>query len=521
MSLLLRRLAWCLPVLLVALAAGAAAWYRHAPAPAAVPEVSLPPAGTEATSAQVNAFCGACHAYPPPSSFPREAWRREVKQGFEFFRASGLRLSVPSLEGVALYYERRAPERLPRLQHPAPPAAAPLAFACRGYRPPGAGPPAVSNVHLARLLDRTRLDVLVSDLRAGRVWALRPYTAPPEWRALGRVTAPCRTCVVDLDGDGILDVLVADLGEFLPTNEKVGRVVWLRGRPDGTFTPVTLLENVGRVADVQAADFRGVGKKDLVVAVFGWRTTGEILYLENRTTDWGKPKFVPRVLDERHGAIHVPVADLNGDGKPDFVALISQEHETVVAFLNRGGGKFSRKTLYTAPHPAWGSSGIQLVDLDGDGKIDVLYTNGDVMDRPFLLKPYHGVQWLRNEGRFPFTRRALLPMYGVMRAVAADFRGVGRKDVVAVSYLPAERFPRRGELKLDAVVLLEQQAPGKFVRHPLQAGTCDYLSCAVGELDGDGVTHLVTGRFSPAETATVQDAVVIWRNPGTARRARK
>src|SRR5207247_2578308 len=129
--------------------------------------------------------------------------------------------------------------------------------------------------------------------------------------------------VVDLDGDGIKDLLVANLGSFLPTNHRKGSVVLLRGRADGTFQPFTLLQGVGRVADVQAADFRGVGKLDLVVAAFGWQQTGEILYLENRTTDWTRPNFVSRELDPRHGCIHVPVADLNGDGRPDFVALIS------------------------------------------------------------------------------------------------------------------------------------------------------------------------------------------------------
>src|SRR5205085_3877206 len=132
------------------------------------------------------------------------------------------------------------------------------------------------------------------------------------------------------DGDGILDIVVANLGSFPPTDTRCGSVVWLRGKPDGTFQPVTLLSNVGRVADVRAADFRGTGKLDLVVGVFGLHAVGEILFLENHTTDRAAPKFVPTVLDTRHGAIHVPVADLNGDGRPDFVALIAQEHETVV-----------------------------------------------------------------------------------------------------------------------------------------------------------------------------------------------
>src|SRR5262249_51897981 len=154
--------------------------------------------------------------------------------------------------------------------------------------------------------------------------------------------------------------------------------LWLRGLGDNRYEPHTLLDGIGRVDDVQAADFRGCGKLDLIVAAFGWRNTGAIYYLENQTTDWKKPRFVPRVLDDRHGTIQVPVGDLNGDGKPDFIALISQEHETIVAFLNEGG-RFHKEILYTAPHPAYGSSGIELVDLNGDDRLDVLYTNGDTL----------------------------------------------------------------------------------------------------------------------------------------------
>jgi hypothetical protein len=497
-------------------------WYLLARQPGgpAPSKASVVPA-EEASAAQVHQFCGtACHAYPPPDVFPRAAWRREIKQAYDFFRGSSLPIDFPSQEAVALYYEHRAPEKLPLLRSEDSGPKPPVSFRRKDYPFSGdSSQPAISNVNLVHLFDERRLDVLVCDMRRGQVLVLQPYAPQPAWRVLyengpDQGFNPAHAEVVDLDGDGIKDVLVANLGYFGPTDAPCGSVVWLRGLGDGGFQPYTLLPGVGRVADVQAADFRGVGKLDLVVAVFGWRNTGEVLYLENQTDDWQKPHFIPRVLDARHGAIHVPVADIDGDGKPDFVALISQEHETVVAFLNQGSGKFRKETVYTAPHPAYGSSGIQLVDLDGDGKLDVLYTNGDSLDAPYLLRPYHGVHWLRNRGGFPFEPHDLTSMYGVMRAVAADFTGRGRKDIAAVSFLAAERFPQRKDLGLDSVILLDQTAPGEFVRHSLGTVDCDHFTCAAGDLYGDGKNHLVTGSFSFTEEPRLRQAVTIWENGG-------
>ena len=82
------------------------------------------------------------------------------------------------------------------------------------------------------------------------------------------------------------------------------------------------------------------------------------------------PAFTPKVLDPRTGAIHVPTIDIDKDGKPDFIALLAQQHESVIAFVNRGKGlEFTPKIIYEAPHPNWGSSGIDLVDLDKDGNL--------------------------------------------------------------------------------------------------------------------------------------------------------
>jgi hypothetical protein len=469
---------------------------------------------------KIDYFCSQCHAYPQPEIFPRAAWKGEVEQAFQFFKESNRTTQAPPLEDVIRHYEEGAPLELPLPALARATGPLPVRFEKIGCpNVPQVSAPGISNINLVHLFDERRLDFLACDMRAGLVMAMSPYAedrsgknagspALPGWKILGRVPNPAHAEVVDLDGDGIKDILIADLGSREPTNRRDGSVVWLRGNRDGRFTPITLLDRVGRVADVQAADFQGVGKLDLVVAVFGWRTTGEVIYLENQTTDWSHPVFVPHVLDERHGAIHVPVGDINGDGRPDFVALISQEHETIEAFLNEGNGRFRKETIYKGPHPAYGSTGIQLVDLNGDGKLDVLYTNGDSFDKPHVLRPYHGIQWLENQGRFPFVHHPIATMYGVHRAVAADVRGNGKLDIVAASYLPAEHFPARANL--DAVIYLEQTGPGQFARHVIETGTCDHVTCAAGDVFGRGKMDFVVGNL----LSTPAEPIVIWKNQG-------
>ncbi|HZV06108.1 MAG TPA: FG-GAP-like repeat-containing protein [Gemmataceae bacterium] len=483
---------------------------------------SVTPVATPHLEERIQRFCGSCHENTPPDVMPSSAWKSLIERMYELFNKSGRPLHPPPIEEVVKYFEERAPLELPLTDIRTAGYPFPVRFSRTDYPafegPPPGSPPHISNVNLVHLFDPKKLDILACEMKNGAVLVLQPYLPQPKWRLLygpGPDSGfnPGHTEVVDLDKDGIPDILVANLGNFLPTDRRCGSVIWLRGLGEGRFEPITLLKNKGRIADVQAADFNGDGKLDLLVASFGWESIGEIYYLENHTTDWKKPDFTVKLLDDRHGTIHVPIADLNGDGKPDFIALISQEHETIVAFVNDGKGNFEKRTLYKAPHPGYGSSGIQLVDLNGDGKLDVLYTNGDVLDGPFLLKPYHGVQWLENKGNLTFQHHPLTPMYGVHRAVAGDLDGDGDNDIVAVSFLPPEHFPQRAEKKIDAIIVLEQTAPGVFVRHSLEKENCDYVSCALGDVFSSGKLDLVTGSFSFDGS---KHAISIWQNLGTA-----
>ena len=473
-----------------------------------------PASPLEASTEQVHQLCGACHAYPQPESFPKFAWRKEVQLGFDFLRDSSKSGEFPSMESVVLYYENRAPAQLSKSDAKIAQKASPFQFEVAGggwlkNTPPF---PATTHVNFVRLQPKKNLDLIVCDARVDRILALDTDKKPPEWSVLGPALVPSHAEVVDLDGDGRTDVIAACLGQFFPTDDKVGSVVWLRATADGKFSPITLLDGVGRVADVQAADFNGDGLTDLIVAVFGWRKGGEILYLQNRTTDWDNPHFESHRIDNRHGTIHVPVVDLNKDGLPDFVALISQEHETVVAFLNEGEGRFRKETIFAAPHPAFGCSGIQLVDMDRDNDLDVLLTNGDVLDRPYILKPYHGVQWLENNGRYPFDHHPIASMYGAARAVAADMDGDNDIDVVAVSFLPASEFPDRDRFNIPSAILFEQTDPGNFAVHILETGDCDHFSCAVADWNNDGKSDLALGNFSWKRSQAIKDAVLLLKS---------
>ena len=141
----------------------------------------------------------------------------------------------------------------------------------------------------------------------------------------------------------------------------------------------------------------------------------------------------------------------------------------------------------------------------------MLVTNGDMLD-DFVLKPYHGIRWLENRGGFPFVPHEVAPLFGVLRAQAADLDGDGDMDIVACTLVQRGRAPaaeRVGARDLPSLVWLEQTAPGRFVPHTLETGG-EHLSLDLGDWDGDGDTDIVVANSLSGRPGFVE----VWENRG-------
>jgi len=476
--------------------------------PAAVDKGPAEPRPEDGNSigAQVATFCGDCHAVPHPDSFPKIAWESEVERGYRFYLDSDRQdLTLPAKADVVNYFRRRAPERLELSVLPPDSDAGRPRFV-RAATSIDVIAPAISHLDWSA----SGRDLVACDMRSGALDRFRLSAEGFSAERLANLGNLAHAARCDLDGDGRSDLVAADLGSFQTIDHDRGRVVWMRSLPESGYEQLVILTGIGRVADVEPVDCDGDGDLDLIVAEFGLIKTGAIHLLENLGEGVGPSRFAHRVLDPRHGASHVPVVDLNQDGLTDFVALISQEHEVVEVFLNLGKGSFQRQTLFAAGDPSFGSSGLLPVDLDQDGDLDLVLSNGDTFDS-FYLKPYHGLRWLENTGAAAPTEHHLLSMPGIHRVIAADLDGDGDLDLACVSFIPHALAGEAASRTLDSIVWLEQTGPGRFARHVIEQAACHHVTLEAGDFDGDGDVDLVTGNFDTSP-GRLLPALTWWRN---------
>jgi hypothetical protein len=164
---------------------------------------------------------------------------------------------------------------------------------------------------------------------------------------------PLSLAVADVDGDGRPDLLVSNgcASSNSCPNASIGVLL---GNGDGTFRPVSTYASGAFSASIAVADVNGDGELDVVVAdEYGPDGVGVLL-------GNGDGTFQPvQMYSSGGGADAVALADLNGDGKPDAVALHGHPDGTVGVLMNNAPFCATPLvvTLSAAPKSLWPPNG--------------------------------------------------------------------------------------------------------------------------------------------------------------------
>lgn len=370
---------------------------------------------------------------------------------------------------------------------------------------PSAEPPRIGSLEIVDFDKDGLLDVLVADMLASRVGWIRQSPAgtfTERWISPA-LPAPAHVSAADIDKDGDLDVLVACMGLLFPSNDKIGSVVILENDGRQNFTPWTVISRIARVTDVRGADLNGDGRMDLVVGQFGY-DDGETRWMENL----GNRQFRSHILQSLSGVIHTIPADVDKDGDMDVVSLVTQEWEEVYVFENDGRGDFKSHLVWGSTNEDYGSSGIRLTDLNQDGALDILLTNGDAFDYlPPRPRPWHSVQWLENQGGFKYRHRSIGQFPGASGAVAVDLDGDGDLDVAAVSCYNLWERP-----DAQSIVWFENDGKMNFTHRDISGTPTHLISIEAADMNKDGKPDLVSVRMNVYQPFTSDGRVVLWLN---------
>jgi subtilisin family serine protease len=284
----------------------------------------------------------------------------------------------------------------------------------------------VGEVHSADLNGDTLPDVVVADLASDRFQIYinlgegtfaAPYAVNP-----GIPFSEYDFLISDVDNDGKKD-LVSWVTDY--NHAQAGRISVLWGNGNGTFAAPLFIPQVAPNDIVpyflNALDLDGDNDLDLFFSGnshSGGRGYRIALNNGNRTFNLRPTQITPG-----NGTGPIQVADLNGDGRQDIVTTPKIEpYDGVDVHINLGNGSVSTPTRYGSGFASGGSDWpITLADFNGDGAIDIAYP-------AFRTAQLH---ILENNGSGAFNSEYIVPIANTRYhdMVAADFDDDGSVDL--------------------------------------------------------------------------------------------
>src|SRR2546426_804401 len=181
-------------------------------------------------------------------------------------------------------------------------------------------------------------------------WAQTPLFNPQTEYVTGSTNGPSCIVVGDFNGDGKPDLAVVNFGDW--------NVYLLLGNGDGTFQPaksVFFAPGGGFPWYIAVGDFNGDGILDLAVADYGCpldcnsspSNTVTVLLGNGNGTFRPAPS-----LTVGNGPAGVAVGDFNRDGKPDL-AVANLNDNTLSVLLGNGDGTFQAAQTFggVGSHP--------------------------------------------------------------------------------------------------------------------------------------------------------------------------
>lgn len=432
-----------------------------------------------------RALCVACHAFPEPELLDKKTWTASVLPKMAQLMSvensydpngevdsvsrdqSTIAQSLSEIDWkkILAYYQTTAPEKLPARKE----TLAPIHTGLRYFTTHTLSKTFSNPVTTLVRIDSASQKIFIGDGNSGKVLVTDKSLAITQ----SYFTGPGAT---DIHLDQDISALI--IGDITPSDLPRGKLEILRK----DIEPLTVIGNLRRPVQATYADLNGDGQEDVIICEFGFRQ-GALSWFENK----GKGSYAQHILRGLPGSIRAEVYDFNHDGKPDIAAMMAQGNEGVFIYYNEGSGKFREERVIQFP-PVYGSNYFQLYDFNRDGFMDILTTNGDNADYSIIRKPYHGIRIFYNDGKNQFTLKSFLPVYGIQKAIPADFDHDGDIDIASIAFHPD--FAQHAN---ESFIYWENSGTTYNRSTFKEFADGRWLTMDVGDMDQDGDKDIILG----------------------------